>query len=293
MYHKTFIKLGFTDSYLSPAKYPLFSFNANPEYPLGKITLPVQAGTRSVNVEFLVVKLPSLYNLIMDRTWLHTMQAVPSTYHQLLRFSTECGIEQIRGSQKSTQACYLLATKKPKELEVHSIEVPDRESLEDIIGIPSEKATEALHQIEIDGNLDKFFMIGAFLDKVQRQELVAFLLGNIDVVAWSQYEMPEVDPSVAQHRLNVDPKCKLIIQRSRRSAVGHGSAVIEEVDQLLDIGAICEVTYPTWLSNIVVVKKKNGSWRVCVDSTDLHKACPKDYFSLLRIDKLVDAMAHH
>ncbi|XP_028127329.1 uncharacterized protein LOC114323854 [Camellia sinensis] len=98
MYYKTFVKLGFTNSDLSPADYPLFGFNANPEYPLGKITLPVRAGTISVDVEFQVVKLPSPDNLIMGRTWLHTMQAVSSTFHQLLRFLTEYGIEQTRGS---------------------------------------------------------------------------------------------------------------------------------------------------------------------------------------------------
>ncbi|XP_028107828.1 uncharacterized protein LOC114306744 [Camellia sinensis] len=168
MYYKTFVKLGFTNSDLSLADYPLFGFNANLEYPLGKITLLVRAGTRSVDVEFLVVKLPLPYNLIIGRTWLHTMQVVPSTYHQLLHFLTEYDIEQIRGSQKSVQACYLLAAKRPRELEVHSIEVPDMESLEDIGRIPSEKATEALHRVEIDGNPDKFFMIGASLDNVER-----------------------------------------------------------------------------------------------------------------------------
>ena len=38
----------------------------------------------------------------------------------------------------------------------------------------------------------------------------------------------------------------------------------------------------------MVVKKKNGKWRVCVDFTDLNKACPKDPFPLPRIDQLVD-----
>lgn len=176
---------------------------------------------------------------------------------------------------------------------MHSIEVPDRESLEGIGRIPSEKATEALHRVEIDGSPDKFFMIGASLDKVERQELVSFLLGNIDVFAWSPYEMPGVDPSVAQHCLNVDRKCKPIIQRSRRSAAEHTLAIVEEADRLLDAGAVRKVTYPTWLSNTVVTKKKNGSCRVCVDFTDLNKACPKDCFPLPKIDQLVDATAHH
>ncbi|XP_028122988.1 uncharacterized protein LOC114320090 [Camellia sinensis] len=142
MYYKTFVKLGFTNLDLSPTDYPLFSFNASPKYPLGNITLPVRVGTRSVDVEFMVVKLPSPYDLIMGKIWLHTMQAVLSTYHQLLLFPTDYGIEQIRGSQKLAQACYLVvAAKRPKELEVNSIEVPNRESFKNIGKIPSEKAT--------------------------------------------------------------------------------------------------------------------------------------------------------
>ena len=58
-------------------------------------------------------------------------------------------------------------------------------------------------------------------------------------------------------------------------------------------GAITEVFYPEWLANIVVVKKKNGKWRVCVDFTDMNKAYPKDPFPLPRIDQLVDAMVGH
>ena len=57
--------------------------------------------------------------------------------------------------------------------------------------------------------------------------------------------------------------------------------------------AIKEVFYPEWLANTVVVKKKNGKWRVCMDFTDLNKACPKDPFSMPWIDQLVDATVGH
>ena len=63
--------------------------------------------------------------------------------------------------------------------------------------------------------------------------------------------------------------------------------------KLKHVGAIKEVFYPEWLANIVVVKKKNGKWRVCMDFTNLNKACPKDLFPMLRIDQLVDATAGH
>ena len=57
--------------------------------------------------------------------------------------------------------------------------------------------------------------------------------------------------------------------------------------------AIKEVFYPEWLANIVVVKKKSRKWRVCVNFTDLNKACPKDPFPMPKIDQLVDASVNH
>ena len=58
--------------------------------------------------------------------------------------------------------------------------------------------------------------------------------------------------------------------------------------KLKKAGAIKEFFYPEWLANIVVVKKKSGKWRVCVDFTDLNKTCLKDQFPMPRIDQLVE-----
>lgn len=67
----------------------------------------------------------------------------------------------------------------------------------------------------------------------------------------------------------------------------------EEVDRLLEAGTIREILYPKWLSNTVVVMQKTGKWCVCVDFTNLNKACPKDCFPLPKIDQLVDSTAKH
>jgi len=58
--------------------------------------------------------------------------------------------------------------------------------------------------------------------------------------------------------------------------------------KLLDVGFIAEAHYTTWLSNVVLVKKANGKWRMCVDYTNLNKACPRDAYLLPNIDRLVD-----
>ena len=67
----------------------------------------------------------------------------------------------------------------------------------------------------------------------------------------------------------------------------------EKVIKLKKAGAIKEVFYPEWLANTVVVKKKNGKWWVCVDFTDLNKACPKDPFPMPWIDRLMDSTVGH
>jgi hypothetical protein len=64
-----------------------------------------------------------------------------------------------------------------------------------------------------------------------------------------------------------------------------------KVQRLLDTRFICEIQYSSWLANVVMVKKKNGKWRMCTDFTDLNKCCPKDDFPFSRIDKVVDSAA--
>ena len=68
---------------------------------------------------------------------------------------------------------------------------------------------------------------------------------------------------------------------------------MEEVEKLLTTGFIREVYYPEWLANVVMVKKSNGKWCMCVDFIDLNCACLKDSFPLLRINQLVDSTASH
>ena len=62
---------------------------------------------------------------------------------------------------------------------------------------------------------------------------------------------------------------------------------------MLEADFIREVYYPNWLANVIIVKKANGKWRMCIDFTDLNKACPKDSYPLFRIDTLVDSTTKH
>ena len=140
---------------------------------------------------------------------------------------------------------------------------------------------------------DQPVSIGANLGENFRSKLIQFLEKNKSTFAWTVGEMTKISTKVISHELNVDPTFKLVKQKRRKVGPDREEAVNAEVIRLFEAGLIREVKYPDWLSNSVVVKKKNGKWRVCVQFTDLNKACPKDCFPLLHIELLVECTTGH
>jgi hypothetical protein len=101
--------------------------------------------------------------------------------------------------------------------------------------------------------------------------------------------MPSIPREVAEHSLDIWVGSKLVRQRPRRFDEEKRRAIEEEIHKLLAAGFIKEVFHPEWLANPVLVKKKNGKWRMCVDYTSLNKACPKHPFPLPCIDQIVNS----
>ncbi|GMN33966.1 hypothetical protein TIFTF001_044856, partial [Ficus carica] len=117
---------------LTPVLTPLYGFAGECVRAEGVITLPVTMGedlaqiTRMVN--FLVVNRPSVYNAIIGRPTLNAMRAVTSTYHLMMKFPTENGIEVVVGRQKEARICYVNATN--GESSAKGKEIPQCENLE-------------------------------------------------------------------------------------------------------------------------------------------------------------------
>jgi hypothetical protein len=119
--------------------------------------------------------------------------------------------------------------------------------------------------------------------------LIDFLHVNIDIFAWSPSDMPGIPREVTEHALEIRAGSKPVKQRLRCFDEEKRKVIDEEVHKLLEAGFIKEVHHLKWLANPVLVKKKNGKWRMCVDYTSLNKACPKVPFPLPRIDQIVDS----
>nr|GEY52146.1 reverse transcriptase domain-containing protein [Tanacetum cinerariifolium] len=113
-------------------------------------------------------------------------------------------------------------------------------------------------------------MIGSTLTERGRNKLCGLLQRNLDIFSWKPADMIGVPRHIAEHRLN------------------------EDAGKLVEARIMKEVHYHDWLSNPVMVKKHDDSWRMCIDFKDLNKACPKDGYPLLEIDwkRLVDEAFH-
>jgi hypothetical protein len=101
--------------------------------------------------------------------------------------------------------------------------------------------------------------------------------------------MPGVPRELMEHELHLDPQAKLVKQRLCRFTQDKKVVIKKEIARLLGADFIKEVYHPDWLTNPILVPKKNKEWRMCVDYTDLNKACKKNPFGLPWIDQVVDS----
>ncbi|GFS41652.1 hypothetical protein Acr_00g0075570 [Actinidia rufa] len=156
------------------------------------------------------------------------------------------------------------------------------------------KPLEKVVPISIHPNYsDRHIMISTELTDELRSTLIDFWKKNSDIFAWSQGDVPGIDPEIAMHKLFTNPKYSPIRQKRRKFAPERLKVIEDEVSKLIRANVVREAHYPDWLANVVVAPKKGGKWRVYVDFTDLNKACPKDSFPLPKIDLIVDATSKH
>ncbi|XP_019257848.1 PREDICTED: uncharacterized protein LOC109236079 [Nicotiana attenuata] len=180
------------------------------------------------------------------------MRAVPSKYHQLLKFPAPEGIKQIRGDQLAAREMNAVSTSSTEILSV----TEERDA--------TKSTAEELEKVALFKEvLERKFHLGTRLN-------------------------PELRYPSTSGRTQVNPGTELPSDKAKKKrpiAEVRNKFVMEEVTRLLDIGSIRKVKYPEWLSNVVVVPNKNNKFRMCVDYKDLNKACPKNSFPLSNIVK--------
>ncbi|KAL0317347.1 UNVERIFIED_CONTAM: Transposon Ty3-G Gag-Pol polyprotein [Sesamum angustifolium] len=157
------------------------------------------------------------------------------------------------------------------------------------------KATiDELKEVNL-GNIEnpRPIYISASLTQEEEGTYIALLHEFKDVFAWSYKEMPGLDPKVDVHHLSVKKGARPVKLGQRRFRFELIPLIEGEVNKLIEVGFIREVKYPMWISNIVLVRKKNGQIRVCVDFRDLNNACLKYDFPLPIVELMIDATTSH
>ncbi|XP_034681044.1 uncharacterized protein LOC117910982 [Vitis riparia] len=225
----------------------LSGFNGASTTSLGDIVLPVQAGPVTLNVQFFVVQDLSPFNVILGRTWLHYMKAIPSTYHQMVSFLTKDGQIDLYGSQLAARQCYQIAQEQ-------SLSPTDKDP----------PVADPLQTIQILEEGTHLTYISSLLTPEKTRNIQNALRQSHDVFAWAHSDMKGIHPSIVSHRLNVLPTTRPVRQKVRRFHPDRQKIIQDEIEKLLGAGFIKEVEYPDWLANVVVVPKKEDQ---IVDST--------------------------
>nr|GEV23988.1 cytochrome P450 [Tanacetum cinerariifolium] len=209
------------------------------------------------------------YNDIIGRPGIKEIQAVPSTAHGMLKFPVDGGIVTICSTILIPAECATVITSAvPKE-----------------VGARPENFKVALHPDFPDQEV----AIRGTLSAKGRTKLCSLVNENLDIFAWQPADMTGVPRSVVEHRLNIR-EYSPVRQKKRGQASKCAKAIQAEVQKLVEAWIMREFYYHDWLSNSVMVKKHDGSWRMCVDFTYLNKAYPQDCYPLPEIDWKVESL---
>ncbi|GKA62872.1 reverse transcriptase domain-containing protein [Tanacetum coccineum] len=238
----------------------LTGFSGETIWPLGQLWLLVTIGdafhSTKAWMNFMIVRSLSPYNGIIGRHGIREIQAVPSTAYRMLKFLVDEGIVTIRSTILIPVECATVI--------ISSKEIPKQ------AGVRHENFKVALHL----NFHDQEVAIGGTLSAKGQTKLCSLLKENLDIFAWQPSDMTGVPRSIAEHQLNILEGYSPVRQKKRGQAPERAKAIQTEVQKLVEAGIMREVYYHEWLSNPVMVKKHDGSWRMCMDFTDLNKACP-------------------
>ncbi|KAL0446343.1 UNVERIFIED_CONTAM: hypothetical protein Slati_1762200 [Sesamum latifolium] len=116
------------DVSLEKVNTSLYGFVGEVVHPRGMVSLPLTMGRGTTRktclLKFLVVDVPSAYNVILGRPTLNTFQAVVSTYHIKIKFSTPGGVGEVQGDPLQCRKCYVEAVRKGQKRNV--VDAPDQ-----------------------------------------------------------------------------------------------------------------------------------------------------------------------
>jgi hypothetical protein len=291
--------MGISHNLLKPSDNPLYGFGGKGTFPMGKIELPLSFGVapnaRSEQVTFDIVNMVYPYNAIMGRGSINKFEAAIHGLYLCMKIPGPQGVITVYGNQQTARNI-------ERDFFPGQRNIDCLTTQRDISGA-THPATDEKVKAQLQSNdgmktvpLDpatpkQTVVISEDLTSQDEEKLISCLSINKDVFAWSALDLVGVSRTVIEHGLGIDPSVRPKKQRMRKMSDKKMEAAKAEVHRLLEANFIEPNAYPTWLANVVMVQKKSGKWRMCIDFTSLNKACPKDNFPLPRNEKIVNSAA--
>jgi hypothetical protein len=244
---------------------------------LGKITMPITFGyvhnTITKQVVFDIVDMDYPYNAIIRRGILNAFEAILHPAYLCMKIPSDQGPIAVHGSQEGSRRAEGNWT---DSRAIHNIDEAKAHQYHKYIRDKAASADQPKSMLLCKDIAKQKVLFGSQLSDEQEKALLKFLFNNKDAFAWSANDLCGVNRDVIEQSLNVDPTVRPRKQKLRKMSDDKAEGERNEVKWLLSARVIREVTYLEWLANTVMVNKANGKWRMCIDFTDLNKACPKD-----------------
>jgi hypothetical protein len=139
----------------------------------------------------------------------------------------------------------------------------------------------------------KMVRIGKELGPTYENQVIEILRDDKEVFAWTYENIKKIPPHICEHKIELKPNTKPIKQSKYRMNPNCAAKVKEEIDKLLKAGFIYPVDRAEWLSSIMIVPKKNGKLRVCIDYRKLNGASNFETFPLSFTEEILETVAGH
>lgn len=136
-------------------------------------------------------------------------------------------------------------------------------------------------------------IISTKLNPDHKSSLVTLLKEYKDCFVREYQEMLGLSHLLVEHRLLIKEGYCPFKQPPCRFHHRTHKAIKAEITRLYDASFIRPCRYMEWVSNIVLIEKKNGKLWACIEFRDLNKVTPKDEYPMPVTDMLVDAMLDH
>ena len=254
-------KLAHPGHNIVPLVNPILGFRGQEVNLTGMIRLPVCFGNKtkfkSLVVDFLVVDVPTAYNVFFGRPTLHKAKAIIAPYLLPLQFEADDGsIGEMRVDQWTAREYYLVSIKPfiertRKRGTIEPLQIEKRAKAGPVVSVPETLVIQALASSEPsrrrpevgdavehvsleEERSERTMQLGHDIASADRQSLVSLLREYKDVFAFRREEMPGMAPSVMGHLLNADILHKLVIQKKRHMGPERAAVANAKVQKLLE-----------------------------------------------------------